>query len=91
MSLLKTPTMSESKISAQRTNARRSTGPRSEAGKARSRWVENKRKDSAVRIQGTRSGRGLLEDDDMLAAADDSNDLKAVGGGLGHLLLHRSS
>lgn len=38
MSLRRNATLTPSKLAAQRSNARRSTGPRTEAGKARSRW-----------------------------------------------------
>jgi hypothetical protein len=38
MSLLKSPVMTAAKLAAQRSNARRSTGPRSAPGKSRSRW-----------------------------------------------------
>jgi hypothetical protein len=38
MSLLKSPAMTAAKLAAQRSNARRSTGPRTAPGKSRSRW-----------------------------------------------------
>jgi hypothetical protein len=66
MALTQSPEMTERKLAAQRSNARRSTGPRTEAGKSRSRW-------NAFRHGGWAGGRAW-SDEALRAVGEDPED-----------------